>query len=810
MQAFEKLGLFYLGKVFDHNSGELTNDYLLYDSKDLVTHAVCVGMTGSGKTGLCVGLLEEAAIDGIPAIVIDPKGDLGNLLLTFPDFKKEDFLPWVNLDEAKRKDLSPEAYAEKQANLWKNGIADWGQDGERIRKLRETVDLAIYTPGSNAGLPVSIISSFSAPSSEVMEDMDLLRERIQTTTSGILELLGIKADPLQSREHILVSNIIEHVWLSGKDMDLGILIQMIQSPPIQKIGVFDIESFFPSKDRFKLAMTLNNLLAAPGFKTWMEGESLDINNMMYTDSGKPRISIFSIAHLSDSERMFFVTLLLNQVLGWMRTQSGTTSLRALLYMDEVFGFFPPIGEPPSKRPLLTMLKQARAFGLGVVLATQNPVDLDYKGLSNTGTWFIGRLQTDKDKERLIDGLTGAGSGATGLSKKKLLSLISGLKKRVFLLHNVHEKQPALFGTRWVLSYLRGPLTRTHIKELMKGRIAKPAAKRTKRTAAVPGAGKRSPAAQNMSRPQLPPEIRQYHAPAPSVPRDQGKIVFHPCLFAGGDVQIFSSRYNVAQTEQLAHLLHLAPKDSSVSWQSAEMFTFRPDIISGEHIDDAEYLSLPSAVTNLRGYNSLDKQYESFVYQNFRITLWKSNTYKLTSRPGESERDFRIRISQAAHERRDLEMDRLRRKYASKIKTVERQLTTARQRVEREESQYSQKKMDMAISIGSTILGAVLGGRRSRSSISRTAKSAGRMSKEKQDIARAQEKLREVQDRIHNLEVELQRETDQLAEKYDHINEPLQEVIVKPKKSDIIQRWYGILWLPCFHLNNGDVESLVEL
>ena len=403
MEDFEKLGVFYFGREFDLAKNALKEDLVLYDSRDLVTHAVCVGMTGSGKTGLCVGLLEEAVIDNIPAIVVDPKGDLANLLLTFPDLAAADFLPWINEEDARRKGVSPQEYAGQQAALWKKGLAEWGQDGARIRKLKSSAEFSIYTPGSTAGLPVSILKSFSFPGKAVTEDSELLGERIATTVTSLLNLLGIEADPIQSREHILLSTILNTSWKQGQDLDLAGLIQAIQAPPVARIGVFDIESFFPSRDRFALAMKLNNLLAAPGFSAWLTGYPMDVDRMFYTAEGKPRVSIFSIAHLNDTERMFFVSLLLTQLLGWMRSQSGTTSLRTLFYMDEIFGYFPPVANPPSKAPLLTLLKQARAFGLGIVLATQNPVDLDYKGLSNTGTWFLGRLQTERDKERVLDG-----------------------------------------------------------------------------------------------------------------------------------------------------------------------------------------------------------------------------------------------------------------------------------------------------------------------------------------------------------------------------------------------------------------------
>ncbi|MCJ7578966.1 MAG: DUF87 domain-containing protein [Candidatus Aminicenantes bacterium] len=469
-QDFEKIGAFYLGREYNPEKRQLKDNLVLYDSKDLTTHAVCVGMTGSGKTGLCISLLEEAAIDGIPALIIDPKGDMGNLMLTFPDLEASDFKPWIDPDEASRKGFSTDDYAARTAKLWKNGLADWGQDGSRIKKFMDSVETAVYTPGSSAGLPLSILRSFSAPPPALIADTDALRDKIMAAVSGLLTLLGIDADPIQSREHILISNILQHAWSRGRDLSISDLIREIQSPPMDKVGILDLESFYPSKDRFGLAMRLNNLLASPGFAAWMQGEPLDIGRLLYTLEGKPRLSILSIAHLNEAERMFFVTLLLNEVVAWMRIQPGTSSLRALLYMDEIYGYFPPSAIPPSKPPMITLLKQARAYGLGIVLSTQNPMDLDYKGLSNTGTWFIGRLQTERDKNRILDGLEGA-STTSGVSfnRRDIENTISGLDKRVFLMHNVHEGSPALFHTRWALSYLRGPLTRNQIQILMEGK-----------------------------------------------------------------------------------------------------------------------------------------------------------------------------------------------------------------------------------------------------------------------------------------------------------------------------------------------------
>ncbi|MGH6948433.1 MAG: ATP-binding protein, partial [Kiloniellales bacterium] len=498
---FEKLGAFYLGRLYDGAAGKPSDAPLLYDSKDLTTHAVCVGMTGSGKTGLCLSLLEEATIDGLPAIAIDPKGDIGNLLLNFPALEPADFEPWIDPGEAARKGRSPAEQAESVAQLWRKGLADWGEDGRRVARLREAAEVRIYTPGSSAGLPVSVLSSFAAPADALRADAEAFNDRVSAAVSGLLSLIGVEADPLRSREHILLASILSHHWKEGRDLDVGRLIREVQKPPFDKVGVLDLESVYPAKERFELSTMLNGLLASPGFAAWMEGAPLDIGRMLWDEQGKPRIAIFSIAHLSDPERMFFVTLLLTEILGWVRAQSGTTSLRALLYMDEVFGYLPPVANPPSKLPLLTLLKQARAFGLGVVLATQNPVDLDYKGLSNTGTWLIGRLQTERDKLRVLDGLEGAAASAGATFDRAALDrVLSGLSSRVFLMNNVHEDAPVLFHTRWALSYLRGPLTREEIR-LLTAERAEPSAK-----SAAPAEKAASTAAAAASKPAAPESV----------------------------------------------------------------------------------------------------------------------------------------------------------------------------------------------------------------------------------------------------------------------------------------------------------------
>jgi len=462
-EIYEKLGLFYLGKDVDKTTLDATEALTLLKNKNFTTHAAIIGMTGSGKTGLGVGIIEEAALDNIPSIVIDPKGDMGNLCLVDATFSSKAFEPWV-ADEARAKEIEVATYAEKISTMWKEGIESWGQTPERAAKL-QAVAKTIYTPGSSAGVAINVMSSLEAPPSEVMEDSDTFTSYLKSTTVSLLSLVGIVAEPLDSKEYILLAQIITKSWIAGDDLGIEILIGKIIKPGFKKIGVLPLEDFYPQEARFKLATKFNSLLASPSFSLWLQGDSLDIQKLLYDENGKAKVAIFSISHLNDNERMFFVTLLLNKYIAWMRRQSGTSALKTILYMDEIYGFFPPTKNPPSKEPMLLLLKQARAFGVGVVLSTQNPVDLDYKGLSNIGTWFIGRLQTTQDIERVIDGL----GGKVGASYKKseIKTLLANLKKRTFFLKSAHLEDIRLFSTRWVMSYLKGPLKRDEISMLMK-------------------------------------------------------------------------------------------------------------------------------------------------------------------------------------------------------------------------------------------------------------------------------------------------------------------------------------------------------
>lgn len=808
MQDYEKLGVFYLGRPYSLKDKKPADGLLLYDSRDLVTHAVCVGMTGSGKTGLCIALLEEAALDGIPAIVIDPKGDLPNLLLTFPELRGRDFLPWINEEEARKKGLSPDEFASQQSALWKKGLAEWGQSGERIRRLREAAEFAVYTPGSSAGLPVSILKSFAAPERSLLEDAELLQERITTTVTSLLGLLGIEADPIQSREHILLATILGWAWAKGTDLDLAELIQHIQNPPVSKIGVLDVESFYPSKDRFGLVMALNNLLAAPGFGVWLEGEPLDVGKLLYTPAGKPRVCIFSIAHLNDAERMFFVSLLLTQALGWMRTQSGTSSLRALLYMDEIFGYFPPVANPPSKTPLLTLLKQARAYGLGVVLATQNPVDLDYKGLSNAGTWFIGRLQTERDKARVLEGLEGAAASASAaFDRARMEEILAGLGTRVFLMNNVHEDAPVVFHTRWVMSYLRGPLTRNQIKALMDPiKASTPAAAPTRRAAGEARPGP-APLPTGEGAPSVAPDVPQFFIPTRGAGPAGTTLVYRPGVVGVAQLGYVDAKLKIDVTEEVIRLTPVTEEAIPVTWDRATEAEFSAAALEKSPQPGAVFAELPAEAAKAKSYAAWSKDFVAWLYTKHVLELFRSPGLGELSRVGESERDFRVRLGLAAREKRDAEVERLRQKYAPRIASLQERLRRAEQTVDREQEQAKQQRVQTAISFGSTLLGAFVGRRAvSATTLGRAttaARGVSRSLKEKEDIDRAQETVEAMQQQLADLESRFKEETAALEARIDPQTEVLETLRVKPKKTNIRVQLLALAWTPYWRTQGGE-------
>jgi len=825
MQPFEKLGAFYLGQEYDLDAGERLDRLVMYDARDLTTHAVCVGMTGSGKTGLCIDLLEEAAIDNVPAIIVDPKGDITNLLLTFPDLRPEDFEPWVNVDDARRKDMTVSEYAQSIADTWRKGLADWAEGPERILMLKKSADFRIYTPGSDAGLPISILASLKAPALSWDEDEELLREQIQGTVRALLGLVGIEADPLQSREHILLSNIFEHFWRQGKDLDLTGLIAAVQSPPMRQVGAFDVDTFFPEKERFGLAMSLNNIIASPGFGAWLQGDPLDISSLLYTSDGTPRHSIFYIAHLSEAERMFFVTLLLEQIVTWVRQQSGTTSLRALLYFDEVFGFFPPVANPPSKQPLLTLLKQARAFGFGVVLTTQNPVDLDYKGLSNAGTWFIGKLQTDQDKGRVLDGLQSASAAAgSAPDRRQIDRIISALGSRVFLLHNVHEDQPVIFHTRWAMSYLRGPLTRSQVRQLMaevKPEVAAPATAAAPAAPAVrrdvaPAAAPDQPAGYGSTPPTLPPDLQQVFLPprlssnralahleeelSQRLEAEEPTLIYEPCLLALGRVSFVDRTRGVSESRDVGLLIQPGDLGAVIRWQDADPIDLDPKELEGQPEPDALFGPVPSELNTASELKALAKDFSDYLYHEERLNLYHNPTLKLYGQPGESEREFKIRAQQIARESRDAEVEKLRQKYEQKLDRLETKLAREQQEMAEDEAEYEARKREELISAGETVIGLLGVGRRRRTTgLSRAATKRRLTATAKADIAESEAEIARLEEEMEEMRQSLEEEAKAITDEWASTLDEIETYPVKPRRSDVNVELVALAWAPYWEI-----------
>jgi hypothetical protein len=640
-------------------------------------------MTGSGKTGLCIALLEEAALDGIPCIIIDPKGDLTNLLLQFPNLAPEDFLPWINPEDASRKKLSPGEYAAQVAQTWRQGLADWGQTPERIARLKASSEWRIYTPGSEAGLPLSILQTFSAPKTAISREA--LNAKIDATTTALLGLSGIQADPVQSREHILIAQLLLHAWSAKRDLDLPRLISQIQAPPLRTIGAFDVETFYPEKERLRLALALNNILAAPSFSTWISGEPLRLSEMLNA-GGKPRQLIFYIAHLEDSQRLFFLTLLLEEVLNWTRAQPGTNSLRAIVYFDEVFGYLPPHpANPPTKTPLMTLLKQARAFGVGVLLATQNPVDLDYKALNNAGTWFVGKLQTENDKARLLEGLEGvaAAQGTLG-NRAHLEEVISALGNRVFLLHDVHRGEPLLFQSRWALSYLRGPLTREQVSTLVAPLKAPPpqaipvcarclAELPNPRPEVCPHCGERQVAAHTAAGthsqvpPLLPPDVAQYYLPVPPRPETaaRAELVYQPHLLGFAQILFTDKRKGLEQTQAYRLLARPPQLGHPLDWQTAT--TLSEVLAPGPEVH-ALWQGVPDGLNTAKKLKALERTLVDHYFRNTKLVMLFHETLKLTAMPEESEDAFHERCRAVARQEGERAMAAERAKFASKLQT----------------------------------------------------------------------------------------------------------------------------------------------
>lgn len=780
---YEKLKLFYIGKEKNED-----NSYspLVYKNKDLLTHAAIIGMTGSGKTGLGISLLEEAAIDNIPSIIIDPKGDMTNLLLTFPNLEGKDFEPWIEEQDAINNGVTLQEHAQNTANLWKKGIEDDFQSPNRIEKLKNSADFTIYTPGSSAGVQISILSSFKAPSIEVLEDNDLLVSLINSTVSSILSLIEEKNDST-SKESILISSIFMNYYSAQKDLTLEELISLIVTPPFAKIGIFDLETFFAQDDRLKLALKLNTIIANPSFKTWIEGETLDISNLLYDENGKAKVSIFSIAHLNDSQRMFFVSLLLNQMVSWMRRQEGTTSLKALLYMDEIFGYFPPSQNPPSKQPMLTLLKQARSFGIGIILSTQNPVDIDYKGLANIGTWFIGRLQTKQDKEKVIDGLSSANEG--NLDKNELMELLSNLEKRAFILKNINEEGIKIFKTRWALSYLKGPISKDDIKKLMSEKIKnfKPSI----------NAKEKAPIQNqiNVENGSIKPIIANSITQKYLYTSQNNSYYLQPYLTFSCNIHFVNTSKAIDLETNESFKIYLDENMKEINFEEKE-------ILENGSFEDKErstssYYAIPSFIQNERELKSIEKDFADYIYRNSKLSLYKNDSLKIISKQNESLSDFKIRLQDRLNEKIDDEVEKLQIRFEKDNDLIENKLSKLYEKLEREEQQASATTTDTLISIGTSLLGAFFG----KSVVSKTnigkvassAKGASKILKERSDVKYVENDIKQLQEEQANLKNMLENEIEKINTSNLSSNYEIEEIFIKPKRSDIYNIKLELLW-----------------
>ncbi len=820
---------FYLGRLFDLETGTVTTQPLQYDPDDLTTHGIVIGMTGSGKTGLCVTLLEEAALQGIPALVIDPKGDLTNLLLHFPNLSPEEFQPWVDVEGARRSGKSPEQVARETAEQWRKGLAEWGLDRQQILALKEAVQYAVYTPGSEAGLPISVLGSLTAPGLDWATHREILTERINSTVTAILGLAGFQdIDPLRAREHVFLSHIFQAAWSQNNALDLNELILQIQTPSLDRVGAFPVDTFFPPKERLELALRLNNILAAPSFELWRIGQPLDIAALLYTPQGRPRHSIFYLAHLSDVERMFFVTLLFTAVETWMRTQAGSPTLRAILYMDEIYGYLPPTHNPSSKPPLLRLLKQGRAFGLGVLLATQNPVDLDYKAISNAGTWFIGSLQTDRDKQRLLDGLEGA--SGSGLNRAALDRLISRLQKRVFLLHNVHEssRSPVLFHTRWALNYLAGPLTRAQIPALNQLAGAGSESVETNAPTVVSTAAPTTTAARPKSapssvptsrtRPPAPPGVAEFFLPLNlslakaaavaglSLPAETTtpEVLYRPALLASANVHFLESKFSLDTEVVKSVLVTKLDRHGPIRWEDFLCTPPRPETFDPAPIPQASFAALDAPLSNARLLTSLQRDFVDWIYRTVRLDIRANHVLGVYATPEVSQAEFMKACSEAARQARDAELAKTAAALNRQIKTLQEKIAREERELRMDQIELDERKREEIVTHAENVLGALgVLGRRSSRRLSTSLTKRRLTEQAKAEVEESVEALRVYRTQLASLQEELQRMTEEINARWGEAVNDITQIPLAPKKTNIFVTLFGIAWLPYYLVPTGE-------
>ncbi|MFK8079536.1 MAG: DUF87 domain-containing protein [Granulosicoccus sp.] len=785
---------YYLGKTVDDQQP------LFLDSSNLTTHGVIVGMTGSGKTGLGIVLLEEALQQGTPTLIIDPKGDMGNLLLSFPELLPTDFMPWITDSDAGDDKVQA---AVDTATQWKEGLQRSGIEPDRIRQLHASADFSIYTPGSKSGIPLNIIGSMKAPAQG--SDDETLQDEIEGLASSLLTLIGIESDPLSGREHILLANLIYWKWQKHEDLDLATLIGMIQKPPMRKLGVIDLDTFFPLADRVKLALKINGLAASPSFASWSEGRDLDIQDLLYSDSGKAQAAIVTLSHLNEQERQFVVTLLLSKMVTWMRAQPGTSDLRALIYIDEVFGYVPPVGMPPSKKPILTILKQARAFGVGLVLSTQNPVDIDYKAISNAGTWMIGRLQTERDKQRLLDGM-GASDGSVDINA--ISDTISALDKREFVMHSTRASTPQRFATRWAMSYLPGPLTRDQISALTSDEQrqgAESGPQDASDTAPDPADELRSDES------QLTPQVAE-GIPVRYLDPAAGYLDVLKASESGTRLQAaVAITVKLLFDETRANLRHetqweafVTPLQGPLDADAAIMVDYDERDLLRDAPDNAIYRLPDAKIANKTYFRSAQSAIKNQLYRDQQVELFRNASLKLYSRIDESHNDFQERCQREADNRADKDADKIRGVLAKKIDRINASIQKSDDKIREIQfdaiSRRKDQRTSQVMDIAGGLLGGLLGGRRSTRSIItgglRRSQSKGRM------VAKAEERLKTAENRYNELLEDRDELENALGEDLFEIQEEWSEkamdittLTVGLEKTDISVDEIALVWIP---------------
>lgn len=836
MKFIEAPTTFYLGRQYDPQTSRLTDNVVYYDSRDLTTHAVVLGMTGSGKTGLCITMLEEAILDDLPAIIIDPKGDITNLLLAFPEQTPSEFEPWVNVDDARRANMSVQQFAADEARRWKAGLADWGIVPDRVRWLKMAARYSIYTPGSDAGLPISIVASLAAPRGGWAGNEEFLREKINAVTTALLALIGITAEPVKDVEHVLIANIFEHNWQAGRDVTMLDLIAQVKTPPFTMLGALTVDQAISERQRSKLAMALNNIIAAPSFKSWTSGEPLDIQNLLYQPNGRPRVSIFYLAHLPDAERMFMMTLLLESMIGWMRQQSGTTSLRALLYIDELYGYFPPYPRnPPTKSPLMTLLKQARAYGLGLILSTQNPGDLDYKGLTNAGTWFIGRLQSDQDRERVRSGLQALSEG--GLDMREVEQLIAEIPPRVFVMRNVHDPEGAIMvHSRWAMSYLRGPLTRQQVMTMMRPQreaqapAAAPRATPPRPNFAPPPGGAvmppppaafaaqaSAPAAPQPSNgllpapPPLAASIVQYFFPATIAAQQavvnhhqangvraqmtsQPVLVYRPMLAAQASVRFADKRANVYTARTFAYFVPELERAGLVQWENFAGEPVRVEMLSSQPWEGASYyLPVTNGMADSRRMAELKRDFVDMLYGTVRLNVRVNPVLKVYADPDESPGAFEARVRQVAREKRDEEIDKIRQKYGTAMDRLEERRRRKLVELRSEERELAARRREEMFTVGESLLRLMR--RRTDFTVSRMSRASRYRSMTDERLNESKYSLEDIERQMRELEEEFENALRGAGERWAQAVEQTQEMPISPLKKDIYLEIFGVGWQP---------------